>query len=461
MLDRLLVIGGRVLDPGSGFDAKADVFLEEGRVSRVGEIMPSSIPHDYMWIDATGMIVSPGLIDLHCHLRDPGFEEKETIGTGTEAAACGGFATVCCMANTNPPIDSPETVSYVHEKARREATVRVLPVGCITVGQNGRKLTDMEGLARAGVVGFSDDGRPVTDAQVMRKAMESAGCLDLPIVEHCEDASISRGGVMNDGILAGRLRLKGIPVAAEEMAVARNIDLCRITAARLHIAHVSTAEAVALVRQARRENLPVTAEVTPHHLTLTEERVAGYDTSAKVNPPLRTLADIEALLEGISDGAIEVIATDHAPHMAADKATDFNSAAFGISGLETALAVLLTAVVGRISLPILIERLTAGPARVLRARKHRRVSPPNLIPEGLGTLLPGAPGDLCVFDPGFEWVVDPSRFVSKGKHSPWTGTHLKGKTMLTVVGGRIAYRHEGINFHAVRGSGKSDAGESR
>jgi dihydroorotase len=458
---RLLITGGHVLDPGSGLDMNADVLLEDGRVSRVGRVLPSSMRDVHSLVDVAGMIVTPGLIDLHCHLRDPGFEEKETIETGTKAAARGGFTTVCCMPNTNPPVDSPNVVRDIRDKADREAWVRVLPVGCISVGQGGIELTDMEGLARTGVVGFSDDGRPVVNAQLMREAMQSAHRLDLPILDHCEDPSIGYGGVMNDGILASKLGLKGMPAAAEEMAVARDVELSCLTGARLHIAHVSTVGSVALVRQARRENGQISAEVTPHHLTLTEEQVAGYNTSAKVNPPLRTRKDIEALLEGLSEGIIEVIATDHAPHTAADKAGDFNSAAFGISGLETALAVLLTFLLGRLSLVTLIERLTAGPARVLKARTDRRISPPGLIPEGLGTLRPGAPGDLCIFDPSLEWVVDPSLFVSKGKNNPWKGVPARGKVMVTVLGGRIVYKDESIKTKAVFGgpeTGKGDRG---
>lgn len=448
--DRLLITGGHVLDPGNGLDAIADVLVENDRISRIGQVLPSSIPGNCMRIDATGMIVTPGLIDLHCHLRDPGHEEKETINTGAEAAARGGFTTVCCMPNTRPPIDSVDTVRYVVDKARREASVRVLPVGCITIGQNGRRLTDMQSLAREGVVGFSDDGRPVADAEIMRRAMEVAYRLDFPIMEHCEDLSLSRGGVMNEGVLASRLGLIGVPAAAEEKAVARDIEISQQTGARLHIAHVSTAGSVALVKKAKRENDQVSAEVTPHHLSLTEQRVDGGDTAAKVNPPLRTLRDVEALLEGLSEGSIEAIATDHAPHSAADKAVNFNSAAFGISGLETALAVLLTFVHDHVSLPTIVERLTAGPARILKAGIDRRISPPGLIPDGIGTLLPGAPADICVFDPTLEWVVDPAAFKSRGKNNPWKGVHVRGKVILTVVGGTIVYKADTVKTEIVR-----------
>lgn len=461
-LDRLLIIGGHVLDPGSGLDTDADLLLEDGHVTNVGQIPPSSIPDSCSVVDAAGMIVSPGFIDLHCHLREPGFETKETIATGTSAAARGGFTTVCCMPNTSPPIDSPDVVHHVQEKANESGSVRVLPVACITRGQNGEELTDMESLARAGAVAFSDDGRPVVDDYVMRKAMEHALQLNLPVVDHCEDPSRSRGGVMNDGPLAASLGLKGIPSASEEAIVARDIELALYTGAHLHIAHISTAGSVSLLRRARREGARMTAEATPHHLTLTEQSVAGLDTSAKVNPPLRTARDVEFLLEGLSENLIEAIATDHAPHAPADKAVDFKSAAFGISGFETALAVLLTHVCGRwITLPSLVERLTVGPARILKGSGGGRLSPPGLIPDGLGTLRPGAPADVCVFDPGYEWMVDPSQFVSKGKHSPWAGSFLKGKVMLTVVGGRIAYKDGRIRLDVVGGTGESENGDRR
>lgn len=461
-VDRLLITGGHVLDPGSGLDIDADLLLEDGHVTRVGHIPPSLAGDSCSLVDAAGMVVVPGFVDLHCHLREPGFEEKETIATGTAAAARGGFTTVCCMPNTNPPVDSPGIVRYIQEKAVEKGSVRVLPIACITQGQQGKELTDMEDLARAGVVAFSDDGRPVVDDHLMTKAMENALHLDLPIVDHCEDLSLSRDGVMNDGSLAAKLGLKGIPSAAEESVVARDIELARYTGAHFHIAHVSTAGSVSLLRRARKEGARVTAEVTPHHLTLTEQRVVGLDTSAKVNPPLRTGRDVEALLEGLSENLIEAIATDHAPHAPGDKTVHFNSAAFGISGFETALAVLLTFVCGRwLTVSSLVERLTAGPARILKAGNGSPFSPPGLIPDGLGTLQPGAPADVCVFDPSYEWLVEPSLFVSKGKHSPWAGTPLKGKVMLTVVGGKVVYRADRIRLDAVPISRESGNGDGK
>ena len=382
-------------------------------------------------LDATGMIVCPGFVDLHCHLRQPGHEYKETIATGTEAAAAGGFTTVCCMPNTNPPIDSKAVVDFIKLTAITDGSARVLPIGCVTQDRGGKELSDISELIEAGVVAFSDDGSPVSDAQLMGDALEDSLAHGNLIIEHCEDVTISGNGVMNEGELANKLKLEGIPVEAEEMATERNVALAGMIGARLHIAHVSTAGSVEIIRLAKEQGAKVTAEVTPHHLTLTEDCVVSsgvVDTSAKVNPPLRTQADVEALVRGLRDGTIDAIATDHAPHADVDKMCDFNQAAFGISGFETALGSCMKLVHGKqIDLNMLIAKLTIEPARVLD------------IPL-LGTLKIGAPGDVTIFDPDAVWEVDADLFASMGSNTPLDGKMLKGKVMATVFGGKVVYR---------------------
>jgi dihydroorotase len=437
--DSLLIRGGRIIDPGEGIDTVGDLLIVDGRIAWIGEAEGAPHQEAQTVLPAAGMVVSPGFIDLHCHLREPGFESKETIASGTQAAAHGGFTTVCCMPNTRPPLDSPAMVEFVKSKAASEGAVRVLPIGCVTVGQEGLELTDMDGLAGAGVVAFSDDGGPVASARLMQRALECAGRLGLPVIDHCEDTSITSGGVMNDGPVAVRLGLKGMPSVAEEIMVARDIELAKATGARVHFAHVSTAGSVSLIREAKRNHVDITAEAAPHHLTLTEERVNGGDTNAKVNPPLRTIRDVEELSAGLAEGVIDAIATDHAPHTAQDKAGDFASAAFGISGLETALAVALTLMhEGRVNLTALIARLTIGPARVLRGGPSPAAA--HAVPNGIGTLRPGAVGDITVFDPNLEWVVAPEDFASKGKNNPWAGCWLRGKVAATIVAGSVVYR---------------------
>jgi len=434
-----------------------DVLIREGRIAAVG---PGVVAEAGRIIDASGLIVCPGLIDIHCHLRDPGFEHKETIETGTRAAARGGFTTVCCMANTEPPIDSRAGVEYILRTAAAQGAVRVLPIGCITRGRQGKELAEMGDLAEAGAVAFSDDGSPVADAALMRHALEYASAFALPVIEHCEEPSLSHEGVMHEGWVANRLGLRGIPAAAEEAAVARNIALAEFAGTHLHVAHVSTAGSVELVRAAKKRGVQVTAEVTPHHLALTDETVMlaapvlseiegadgsvglAYDTNAKVNPPLRPLADVQACIEGLADGTIDAIATDHAPHAIEDKLCEFDLAAFGISGLETALALCLTltgdvGAQGHTPLQLLIERLTAGPVRALGLARF--------VP-GLGSLAEGAPGDVLVFDPEAEWVVEPERFASKGKNTPLAGRTLKGKVVATVYGGGVVFVEEGVEF---------------
>jgi dihydroorotase len=412
-------------------DEVGNILVADGLIKSVGK--ETSIGSKVEVIDARGRIVCPGFIDLHCHLRQPGYENKETIATGTRAAARGGFTTVCCMPNTDPPLDNLPLVEYVKSVAEKEGLVRVLPIGCITRGRKGEELSDMSEMAQAGVIGFSDDGSYVKNARLMRRAMEYSLPLGLPVIEHCEDFDLAEGGQMNEGIIATRLGLCGVPVAAEEVAIARDIMLAELTGARLHIAHVSTKGSVELIRQAKKRGTKVTAEVTPHHLTMTEERVLGYNTNAKVNPPLRTQADIEALIEGLKDGTIDVIATDHAPHALNDKLCEFGMAASGISGLETALGSLMGPVhEGKLSLPMLIAKLTSEPSKILGDRYGK-----------LGTLAVGAPADIAVFDTDAEWTVDVEKFASKGKNTPLNGAKLKGKVMMTIYGGKVVYREDG------------------
>ena len=438
----MLISGGRVLDPCQGIDKIADLLISKGKIAWIGDKGTAPNHPDLKTIDARNLVVCPGFVDLHCHLREPGFEDKETISTGTKAAARGGFTTVCCMPNTNPPLDSQASIDYVKKTAETEGIVQVLPIGCITKARQGKELTEMNELAEAGVIGFSDDGDPVASSRIMSLAMDYSQALGLPIIDHCEDKELSDGGFMNDGWVSARLGLKGMPEAAEDIVVARDIALAQMTGARLHIAHVSTEGSVELIRRAKEKGIKVTAEVTPHHLTLTEERVIGsqlqknnqlaYDTNAKVNPPLRTKEDITALIKGLKDGTIDAIATDHAPHTLVDKMCEFGLAAFGISGLETAFACLMNLVhSGQLDLKTLISKLTTEPARIIGT------------PCGeLGTLKPGCRADITLFDPNKEWTVDSRDFASKGKNTPFDGYHFKGRVRMTVVAGQVVYKSE-------------------
>jgi dihydroorotase len=441
----ILIQGARIIDPSQGLDEMGSLLLDNGKVAWLGkgderppEQLLSSLSDEdnngdqpgCTVINARNLIASPGFIDLHCHLRDPGFEEKETIATGTLAAARGGFTTVCCMPNTEPAVDNQSVVNYILEKAAREGMVRVLPIGCITRGRKGETLAEMGELAQAGVIGFSDDGSPVMNSRLMRQALEYSRAFGLPVIEHCEDKTLAEGGQMNEGIISTRLGLPGIPAAAEESMVARDISLAELTGARLHIAHLSTAGSVDLVRKAKHKGLQVTAEVTPHHLTLTEENVIGYDTNAKVNPPLRTRQDIQALVQGLKDNTIDIIATDHAPHTEVEKLTEFGYAPFGISILETAWGMLSGLVrEGQVSLNLLISKLTREPARLLGSRYGK-----------LGTLSTGSPADVTLIDPEREWTVDVRSFASKGKNSPLNGMKLTGKVVTTIYQGKIVYK---------------------
>ncbi len=425
MADILLIRGGRVIDPSQEIDKHISLMVKEGKILWLGEGEP---PEDnYAILEANGLIVCPGFIDLHCHLRQPGYEDRETIATGSLAAARGGFTTICCMPNTNPPVDNEAMVNYVRTVAAREGQARVLPIGCITKGRKGEELADLNEMEMAGAIAFSDDGSPVSNNDIMRKALEYSRDFNRPIIDHCENLFMTQGGQVDEGIVSLEMGLRGMPASAEELMVKRDLDLAKETGGHIHIAHVSTAGSVDLIRDAKEQGIPVTAEVTPHHLALTDEAVKKYGTMAKVNPPLRTKQDAISLLRALNDGVIDIVATDHAPHTEADKKCDFKDAAFGISGFETALGSLIGLVLkSELTLNNLIAALTYGPAHVLGYEK-------------LGTLEVGAPADICLFDLHKEWVVDTSKFASKGKNTPLAGQTLKGKVMATFYMGMPVY----------------------
>ncbi|AEE92567.1 Dihydroorotase [Tepidanaerobacter acetatoxydans Re1] len=419
-----LLKGARVIDPSQNTDTTSDVLIVDGRIAAVKDEIEIS---DAKVIDLSGMIVTPGLIDIHVHFRDPGYEYKEDIESGSMSAAVGGFTAAACMPNTKPPIDNAALVQYVKSKASKAGKIKLLPIGCVSKGQEGKEIAEMGDMAQAGAVAFSDDGKPIADSALMRKAMVYASMFDKVIIDHCEDPFLFEGGQINEGYISTLLGLAGIPAAAEEIMVARNILIAREMGTRVHIAHVSTEGSLRLIRQAKSEGVKVSCEVTPHHLTLTEKAVMGYDTNAKVNPPLRTQSDIDALLEGLKDGTIDAIATDHAPHHMDEKDMEFDKAAFGMVGLETALGVILTHIVkeGVLSLNAAIEKMTSGPAKVLGL--------------DMGTLKIGAPADITVIDPNRVWTVDKNKFFSKGRNTPFDGWRLTGKAVLTMVDGRIVY----------------------
>jgi dihydroorotase len=435
MADRPIVLkGGRVIDPDQGIDEVLDVLLADGVVAGVGGDLGAGDDADVR--DVSGLIVAPGLIDLHVHLREPGGEHKETIATGAWAAAVGGFTAVCAMPNTDPPTDDPATVGYVAAQGERAGAARVYPVGCVSVAQKGERLALVGEMVDAGAVAITDDGRPVSDSGLMRLALEYAETFGIPVAAHCEDLALSRGGAMHEGLVATRLGITGIPPAAENVMIARDLILAELTGGRLHVQHVSTRQGVDLIRRARERGIRVTAEATPHHFTLTHEAVLGYRTDAKVNPPLRTQDDVDAIREAVRDGTLDCIATDHAPHHYDEKEQAFEDAPFGLVGLETALGLGITELVDRgiIGLDDLILRMSTAPARAFN------------LPGG--TLQKGGPADVTVFDPAETWVVDPAEFASKSRNTPFAGRELKGRNRMTIVAGRVVWAAEQGVRHA-------------
>ena len=422
----ILVRGGRVIDPSRGTDDVADVLLAGGTVEAVGRNI--GVPDDAHIVEAAGRVVAPGLIDLHTHLREPGQEDLETIATGAMAAVAGGFTAVCAMPNTDPVCDNQGVVGFVVSQAQRAARARVYPIGAISLGQKGQQLAEFGELVGAGAVAVSDDGKPVMSSHLMRTALEYARVFGIPVADHCEDMALAQGGAMHEGIVSTRLGLKGIPAAAEEIMVARDILLAELTGGHVHLCHMSTRGSVALIRRAKEMNLRVTAEACPHHFTLTHESCEGYDTNAKMNPPLREAQDREAIREALRDGTIDVIATDHAPHHYDAKELEFDDAPNGIIGLETALPLAITELVGSglLTLPELILRMSTAPARVFN------------LPGG--TLATGAPADVVVIDPDIEWEVRPEEFHSKSRNTPFAARRVRGRAEATIVRGAIAYQ---------------------
>jgi dihydroorotase len=420
----LLLKGGRILCPATNKDETGDILIQGAKIAALGGKLKAG---DAKVVDCSGLVVAPGLIDLHVHLREPGHEYKETIATGSAAAAAGGFSAVCCMPNTVPVNDTRAVTEMILEKAQAAGKSRVYPVGAISTGLKGEKLTEMAELKEAGCVAVSDDGRPVTDSQLLRRAMEYAGTFDLPVICHSEDLALSRGGVMNEGPVSTRLGLKGIPAAAEALAVERDLALALLTGARVHIAHVSCAGSMEAVRRAKERGARVTCETAPHYLDLIDEDIGEYDTHTKMNPPLRSAADREALRQGLAQGLIDMVATDHAPHSVLEKEVEFDRAAFGIIGLETALGVMLKLRdQGVLSLSQVIERMSAAPASALGL-------------EG-GRLDQGGPAHVTVIDPARPWVVDPDKFQSLSRNCPWAGQTLPGRAVMTINSGRVTFK---------------------
>lgn len=431
MADGILIKGGRVLTFPQGFTGEADVKVKGGVVQKIGRGMRSE---GYEVLDASGCIVAPGLVEMHAHLREPGMEYKEDIGSGSRAAACGGYSAVFCMPNTEPSIDNSSVAEYVFDRGEDEGLCMILPHGAITQGREGKTLAPMGemGTCRAGVKGFSDDGNPVTDSEIMRRAMEYARTMGAMIISHSEEKSLSADGHMNEGYYSTFLGLRGIPPESERIGVFRDICLAEKTGARLHLAHLSTAGSVELVRAAKKAGLPVTCEATPHHFSLDDSSLMGYDTNLKMNPPLRSKEDVAALLEAFSDGTIDVIATDHAPHAPHEKETEFDRAEFGCVGLETCLALVITRLVdqGVLTMEDAISKLTVAPARIMDMERWG-YSP--VVAEGM-------PANIVVFNPELEWTVDPTAFKSRSRNTPYAGWQVKGKVMHKLFRGKLVVR---------------------
>lgn len=428
----LIIARGKVIDPAKRLNKAADIYIRGKKISKVEtkeliDLKKTKSTKDEKIIDASGKIVTPGLIDMHTHLREPGREDEETIFTGSQAAVAGGFTSICCMPNTNPPIDDQESVNFVYERARK-ALCKVFCVGAATKGLKGEELTEMADLKDAGAVAVTDDGRPISSSRIMRYCLEYSRMLDLPVISHCEDLALSSGGVMNEGYVSTLLGLRGIPSVAEEIMVSRDIRLAEFTRGRVHIAHVSTKGSVELMREAKKRGINVTCEATPHHFSLTDELLKTFDTNARVNPPLRTQKDVDEIKKGLRDGTIDCIATDHAPHSIEEKDVEFNAAPPGLVGLETALGLVITELINKkvLNWEQAIAGMTINPARILSL--------------DLGKIEKGAPADLTIIDPRISWTVDTSKFKSKSKNSPFEGKELTGKAWMTIVDGKIAFR---------------------
>jgi dihydroorotase len=423
----LLIKNGRVIDPAAGHDGPADVLVEDGRIAAIGLHLDRAGAEI---LDAKGLVVAPGFIDMHVHLREPGIEHSETIETGARAAAAGGFTSICCMPNTLPVNDNATVTSYIIERARQYAVVNVFPIGAITKNSAGEELAALGSMKNAGIVAISDDGRPVMNARVMRRAMQMAKSLDLPVIDHCEDLNLSAGGDMHEGVQSTRLGLRGIPASSEDVMVARDILLAESAGTRFHVAHISSRHSIHMVQFAKKRGLRVTCEATPHHFALTDGDITSYDSSYKMKPPLRSECDVAAVLEGIVTGAVDAIATDHAPHPGSEKMQEFEKCPFGIIGLETAVGLSLEKLfhTGKINLMRLVELFTIGPARILRLDR--------------GTLAPGAAGDVTIFDTERIWTYDVNRSCSKSKNTPFDGWQFRGGPLATVVGGAVVWRSD-------------------
>lgn len=416
------IVNGHLIDPASGVSAPLDVLVEGAVVKRIGKGLSGD-----RTIDAAGCVVCPGLVDVHVHFREPGFESKETIETGCRAAARGGVTTVVTMANTAPPIDHAGMVEFVLRRAREQGCIKVRPAACATSGMKGEELTEMGELRDVGAVAVTDDGRDIANSGVMRRVLEYANMVELPVLAHCEDVTLAAGGSMNEGFNSTKLGIRGIPKATEEIAIDRNIRLAEMTGAHIHIQHVTTAEGVAIVRRAKAKGIRVTCETCPHYWTLTDDAVLTFDANAKMNPPLREQADIAAIIEGIKDGTIDCIATDHAPHTPTEKNVEFSQAPFGIVGLETLLGLTLSGLVdaGHIALERAVALMTCEASRICKL--------------GVGVLQEGGPADICVFDPKAEWVVNPDEFASRSRNTPFTGRRLRGLVKHTLCDGKEVY----------------------
>lgn len=422
----IFIKGGHVIDPSQNLDEKLDILVADGKIKEMGKKLTA--PKDAEVIDAKGLLVTPGLIDMHVHLRDPGLEYKEDIVTGTRAAAAGGFTSVACMPNTKPVNDNKAVASYIIAKAKAEGLVNVFPVGAITQGSKGESLAEMGDLKEAGCVAVSDDGKPVSNPELMRRALEYAKGMEIILISHSEDLGLAADGQMNDGFTATELGLKGIPWVAEDAATARDVFLAEFTNSPIHIAHVSTKGAVQIIRDAKARGVKVTCETAPHYFTLTEDAVRGYETNAKMNPPLRTAEDVKAIKEGLSDGTIDAVATDHAPHHLDEKDVEYTLASNGIIGLETSLPLSLALVADKnLTLPQLVEKMSCNPARILGIDR--------------GALAQGAVADITLIDPEAEWVVEADKLESKSKNSPFLGMKMKGRAAYTIVGGKVVYKN--------------------